>query len=104
MGKCLPGMSCFGKSVDAIVYTTYPKGCETESPSPTTLPIGSNNLFYSGPNLPYTEIETLDNLSVALQKIDLKLSPTSIFNLLISAIHNDPSLKIILCNKIGECP
>lgn len=102
MAKCLPGTPCY-KGNDVIVYTTYPKGCTSSSSSPLTLPISSDNLYYSGPNLPYTEINTLDDLTVALQKIDVKLSAESIFALLIEAIDNNPSLKTILCEKIDEC-
>src|SRR5687767_15382500 len=103
MAKCLPSMPCYGTN-DVIVYTTYPKGCTSSVPSPYSLPISSNDLFYAGPNLPYTGIQTNDDITEALQKIDVLLSPASIFDLFIAAIDNDPALKALLCLKIGECP
>lgn len=99
MAKCVPGMPCY----DTIVYTTY-KGCSTSTPSPYTFPISSENLYYAGPNLSYTGIQTKDLITKALQKIDVKLNPTVIFDLFIAAIDNNPSLKTILCQRIGTCP
>lgn len=69
MAKCLPGMPCY----NTIVYTTYPKGCATTEPSPFSLPLASDDLYYAGPNLPYTGIQTEDELTVALQRIDVKI-------------------------------
>jgi hypothetical protein len=103
MGKCVPGMPCY-RGGDAMVYTTYPRGCTTSESSPYTLPLSSDSLYYAGPNLPYTGIETEDDITTALQKIDELLSPAAIFDLLMSAIDNDPALKALLCTKIGECP
>lgn len=101
MAKCVPGMPCYNNGV--IVYTTYPAGCGTYTPSPFTLPLPSDDLYYAGPNLPYTGINTEDTITVALQKIDEQLSPEAIFDLLIAAIDNNPSLKVILCAKIADC-
>lgn len=101
MSKCLPGMPCYGNNV--IVYTTYPSGCATTVPSPFTLPLSSDDLYYAGPNLPYTGIQTGDTITVALQKIDVQLNPEEIFALFISAIDNNPALKAIFCAKIAEC-
>lgn len=103
MGQCIPSMPCYGTN-DVVVYTTYPKGCTSSTASPFSLPLSSDSLYYAGPNLPYTGIQTNDDITEALQKIDALLSYTSIFNLLIAAIDNDPALKTILCTKIGECP
>ena len=36
-------------------------------------PIGSQSVVYSGPNLPCTGIQTCNNLSVSLQKVDEKI-------------------------------
>src|SRR5690242_20397292 len=99
MSRCLPGMPCY----ETIVYKTYPKGYTTSEPSPFSLPLSSDDITYSGPNLPYTGIQTDTELTEALQKIDLLLNPTSIFALFISAIDNNPSLKALLCSKISEC-
>jgi len=103
MAKCLPGMPCY-PSGDAVVYYTYPKGCSTSVPSPYTFPISSDNLIYTGPNLPYTGIQTDMDITEALQRIDAQLNPTSIFAAFIAAIDNNPALKTILCSKVGECP
>jgi len=107
MGKCVPGTPCY-RGNDVIVYTTYPRGCTSSSnncsTSPCTFPISSDNLSYTGPNLPYTGIQTDDDITTALQKIDALLSSESIFDLFITAIDNNPTLKALLCTKIGECP
>lgn len=103
MSKCLPGMSCY-EGGDVRVYYTYPKGCSTSQPSPTTIPLSSDNVFYAGPNLPYTGIQTEMTLTEALQRVDVLLNPEIIFDLFIAAIDNNPSLKALLCSKIGECP
>src|SRR5690348_11985145 len=54
MSRCLPGMPCY----ETIVYKTYPKGYTTSEPSPFSLPLSSDDITYSGPNLPYTGIQT----------------------------------------------
>jgi len=74
MGKCVPGMPCFGREKDVIIYTTYPKGCETLYPSPYTLPLSSDNIYYSGPELPNLQVNTLEGLTEILQKIDNKIA------------------------------
>jgi hypothetical protein len=102
MAKCVPGMPCYGANV--IVYTTYPNGCLTTVPSPFTLPLSSDSIYYAGPNLPYTGIQTEDTLTEAIQKIDVQLNPEVIFELFVSAIDNNPTLKAIFCAKIAECP
>ena len=103
MGKCVPGMPCY-QGNDVKVYTTYPKGCTTSTPSPYTFPLSSDDLYYAGPNLSYTGIQTEDTITVVLQKLDEYFKPESIFDLFITAINNDPALKAILCTKISECP
>lgn len=69
-------MPCY----DTIVYRTYPKGCATTEPSPFTLPLASDDLYYAGPNLPYTGIQTEDNITEALQRIDNLLDPSGIYS------------------------
>lgn len=101
MSRCVPGMPCYGGNVK--VYYTYPF-CSTSQRCPTTLAISSNNLYYTGPNLPYTGIQTDDSLTVALQKIDVQLNPEEIFDLFITAIDNNPSLMSIFCSRIAACP
>lgn len=99
MGKCVPGMPCYNENV--IVYTTYPAGCQTTTPGPFTLPFSSDDLYYAGPNLIYAGIDTSDSLTVAIQKIDEKLSPTELINLIITAIEGDESLRTALCTALN---
>lgn len=102
MAKCVPGTPCY-KGEDVIVYTTYPKGCTSSSPSTTgySLPISSSDLYYSGPNLPNSEIETTDNITVSLQKIDVKLTPSELVAAVISAIQADDTLRVALCTALN---
>ena len=103
MSKCVPGMPCYDNST--IVYTTYPAGCSGCTGCGTiTLPISSSYLFYGGANLPYSGVSTEDTLTVALQKIDERLSDANIFESLIAAIINDPALKARLCAELADCP
>ena len=69
-------MPCYNN--DVVVYTTYPAGCATTTPSAFTLPLASDDIFYAGPNLTYITVNTLDTLSVALQKIDNTISTLEI--------------------------
>jgi len=99
---CIPGMPCYS-TIDGnnvITYTTYPKGC---GPS-IEQPLSSELVAYTGPTLPNSEIENEDTLSVALQKLDNKLSGESLVNAIVSAIQSDPALKAALCAEIGTCP
>src|SRR5690606_14084038 len=102
MSKCVPGMPCWTTAYQSglVVYTTYPQRCTT----PNSTLLSSDGLYYAGSNLPYTGIQTEDLITVAIEKIDQKLSPEEIFNALIVAIDTNPALKTILCEKIGECP
>lgn len=100
MAKCLPGMPCY-KPVK--VYTTYANGVKTTEAGPFSLPLSSDKLFYAGPNLPYTGIQTDMSITEALELINSKLSPTAIFNLFLAAIDNNPSLKEQLCMRIIDC-
>lgn len=76
-------MPCY-RTNDLVVYYTYPKGCTTSQPSPYTLPLSSDDLIYTGPNLPYTGIQTDDELTEALQRIDAKIGE---FGLPDTAVH-----------------
>jgi len=101
MGKCVPGMPCYNEGL--VVYTTWPAGCNTYTAYPFTTPISSEYLYYSGANLPYSGIQTEDTITVALQKIDVKLNPEEIFAAFIAAIDNNPTLKAEFCAKLTEC-
>lgn len=60
-------------------------------------------VFYTGDNLPCSTINKCDNLTLALQKIDVKLCPDAIATAIITAIQNNPSLAVIFCNIINGC-
>lgn len=100
--SCLPGMPCYSPQRDElIIYKTYPKGCGC-GPIPSI--ILSDYVEYSGPILPNTEITTQDTLTVALQKIDDKLTPEQLFQAVVAAIQSNPTLKTQFCNLIATCP
>jgi hypothetical protein len=65
--------------------------------------IGTNNVKYTGPNLPNTGIETNDNVTVALQKIDEALDPIELVQTLITAINQNPSLQVMFCTLVNSC-
>lgn len=99
--KCLPGMPCYEP---VKVYTTYADGRKTSKAGPFSLPLASDNVSYTGTNLPYTGIQTDMTITEALELINSKLGPEAIFNLFLSAIDNNPALKATLCERIGTCP
>lgn len=92
-------MPCYNN--DVITYYTYPKGCSTTVPSPFTLPLSSVNVYYAGPDLPNSEIETGETITVALQKIDEKLTPSEIVAAVIAAIGSDNDLRVALCTALN---
>lgn len=61
-------MPCYDNNV--VVYTTYPPGCASTSGGPFKLPLASDDVYYSGPDLPNSGIETTNILTEALQKLD----------------------------------
>lgn len=103
MSRCAPGTPCY-RGNDVMVYTTYPRGCSTSQPSPFTLPLSSDDIYYAGPNLPYTGIQTEYDITTALQYIDSLFNPEEIFDLFMRAIDDNPTLKTQLCTAIGTCP
>ena len=100
MCQCVPGMPCYGQQT--VVHYTYPYGCDSCQSIPC-LPLRSEDVYYSGPNLPYTGIQTSMLLTEALQRIDVKLNPEEIVNAFIEAIQSNPTLKAALCAEIGSC-
>jgi len=87
---------------DVVVYTTYPKGC-TSSSSKCNYPISTNNLFYTGPNLPYTGISTNEILTTSFQKIDDKINPSNLLSQIIAVLNTNPTLKAALCAALSDC-
>ena len=93
--SCLPGMPCYDSVV--VVHTTYPPGC---APS---VNVDSNNVIYTGPNLPNTGILHNDRLTDALQKIDNKLSPTDLVTKMIAELTVNSTLRALFCNLVNNC-
>jgi hypothetical protein len=93
--SCLPGMPCYENTV--VVYTTYPPGCV---PSVT---IDSNNVIYTGPNLPCSGISHNDSLTVALQKIDTKICPAQLVDSILSVLETDVVARARFCAIVSGC-
>ena len=106
MANCLPGMPCY-QGNDVIVYTTYPKGCTSSSNLSNcysyTLPLRSEDVYYSGPNLPYSGIKTEDTITTSLQKIDTLVNPTAILEAILLVLEENPELKTQLCSILSDC-
>jgi len=81
---CLPGMNCYEEKL--------PHKCGDKNKF-YGYPINTNLLCYAGPVLTNTNINSADSLSVAFQKIDYKLTPTTIAEDFFAAITNNLSLK-----------
>jgi len=97
--QCVPGMPCYTEGL--VIYTTYPKGCYTTEPSPFSLPLSSDSLYYAGANLPYTGIQTAMSITEAIQRIDAKLAPAEIVAAVITAIEADDTLRAALCTALN---
>ena len=61
--------------------------------------VGSNYVYYTGPNLSNSGIQAGDCLTLALQKIDNNLSAAS----LLTAIAANPTLKAQFCSIVNDC-
>lgn len=92
--SCIPGMPCFTEEV--TVY--YPNGCIPPHRHPT-----SDTVFYTGPNLPDTGINTMDSLTTALEKIDSHINAETILSMLTAAIATNPTLKAEFCALVATC-
>lgn len=66
-----------------------------------TVPISSDNVNYVGPNLENIDVETMNNLTLILQKIDNKLLPSNLVNAIIQAIQQDNTLRLSLCSALN---
>lgn len=100
-------IKCFSQSspvlgTKVIINKVYPKGCVPGYLDDNIyVPISSEHILYTGTNLPNSSINTNDNLTLALQKIDQKLSPQQIVNAVIQAITNDDTLRTQLCTALS---
>lgn len=83
--SCLPGTPCYTSTINTI--GGIPGGCNLDPCNITRL--GSDAVFYVGPNLPCSGINPCDNVSLALQKID-------------AIICNPPSLSITANNGLTK--
>jgi len=68
MSNCIPGMNCWentsnNNGCNPPVFTWFPCGC-------VPFTVNSTNVIYTGDNLPNSLINTNDNLTLALAKID----------------------------------
>lgn len=68
--SCLPGMPCYTE----IIYTTSQQDCGCGKGCKDSCKISSSDITYIGPNLPETGIQTLDDLTTAIEKIDEKMA------------------------------
>ena len=98
----MPGTPCYAGS-DVIVYTTYPRGCTSSYPNCNSYPISSDNLIYTGSNLSNIGGNTNDTITVIIQKINEKLSPTEMLENIISILNSNPTLKEALCEVLSDC-
>jgi len=81
-------------------YAQFPKKCKCSSDCAETR---SEEVYYSGPNLPNTGINTEDTITLALQKIDNKLSPENLIAYIVDILNTNPTLKNDLCTALGGC-
>ena len=65
--SCLPGMPCYGGYSDPS-FT----GCGGDDPCNPKI-VKSDDIRYTGPNLPCTGINTCEDLTTVLQMIDEKI-------------------------------
>lgn len=94
--SCLPGMPCYGGAL-----TVYPRGCGID---PCLVHKTSTDLvFYTGPNLPNIDIGTCDSSTLALQRIDNALDPTSMAMAILTVISTNVSVRNMFCNLVLGC-
>lgn len=95
---CSPGTPC-NPSPLPMIYAAYPANC-------ADIPNGccpTSKTVYDGPNLPNTGIDNKDTVSVAFDKIDDALDPTTIVQNFINIISANPPLAVIFCNLVSTC-
>ena len=66
-------------------------------------PINSDYIYYSGSNLPASGVQFKDCLTVALQKIDSKITPVSIVESMIAILSTNPGYLAALCSLLTQC-
>ncbi len=71
--SCLPGMDCWQNATndctDCVTVTvTWPNGCTSE------ITLNTSQIIYNGPNLPNSGIETGDDFTTIIEKLDNALS------------------------------
>lgn len=96
MPICSPGMPCYS-DITPIPGTTCGIGNCHLPKSITDL------IFYNGPDLPNTGIDTCDTLTTALEKIDDALSPRNIALSFFSALTDNSDLLDIFCEFVNGC-
>jgi hypothetical protein len=94
---CVPGSPCN----PLIVNTIYPKRCNNGLY--TTCPSVTNLIYYNGPNLPNSGVNTNDDLNVVIQKLDNEFDPLTLAQTLLHTIQNDTSLLSTFCQIVTSC-
>lgn len=94
---CLPGMQCYNDNLPPIIPDLV------ETSSFIGYPIVSNFIYYSGTYLPNTGITTNSFLTESMQRIDVKLNPINLTNLILNRMLNNPTYNTQICNIINEC-
>lgn len=95
---CSPGSPC-NPSPLPMIYAAYPANC-------ADIPNGccpTSKTVYDGPNLPNTGIDNKDIVSVAFDKIDDALNPTTIVQNFINIVSANPPLAVLFCDLVGNC-
>lgn len=79
--------------------TVIPRGCGID---PCFIyKTGTDLVMYNGANLPSTGIDTCDNTTTSLQKIDAKLDPTTLTTTILAILNTNSSLKNQLKTILG---
>jgi hypothetical protein len=88
---CLPGSPCFGQ--------TNNKRCGVDPCF--QFKTGTDLVFYNGANLPNTGVDTCDSVSVVFQKIDEKLTPSTMTETIINTLSTNTVLRNQLKQILG---
>jgi hypothetical protein len=94
--SCNPGTPCYSTKV------VYPTGCNTNHPCGVKK-ITTDNVVYSGSNLPCSGINTCDTLTVVIQKIDTFLCKSYICEVLAQCSTTTTTTTTILPFTCNPC-
>jgi hypothetical protein len=91
MKKCPPGVPCFSYGV-----VSYPQNCGLINISSNT----SDNVYYTGPNLPCINVNTCDSLSEAIVKINNSVCPEELTRRFLLHIQSN---NLTFCQIVNNC-